>query len=294
MRKLAYEYGQKLLPRKQKFESLYYALDLNSPCNGEALMEMKLNAASIETQPRELSASAIYVSPDGDDSSKGTEAAPLKSIQKALDTAAASKVASVVLRKGIFFLDRALNVGQHHSGITVTAYPSESPVISGGKMLKTSWTAYNVSQPGNASFIVKNDDNIVDKAKIDNKTVALFGKTVNATACQAACKAEGACTGFTWHDKHQKSYAYKCIFRLDGKHVPYTQTGHVSGWTQSDFGKNIYVADLSGQVDSTIGVPGLQLVDSSGAITRATRARFPNLPGEYPLLIHDSLTFVFI
>ena len=34
MRKLAYQFGQQLLPRKGKFESLYYALDLNNPCNG--------------------------------------------------------------------------------------------------------------------------------------------------------------------------------------------------------------------------------------------------------------------
>ena len=34
MRQLAYEYGQQLLPRMGKFESLYYALGLNEPAPG--------------------------------------------------------------------------------------------------------------------------------------------------------------------------------------------------------------------------------------------------------------------
>jgi hypothetical protein len=281
MRKLAYEFGQKLLPRKDKFESLYYALDLNTPCDGEAPMEMKSNPAFVNPQPADLAADAIYVSPNGDDSAKGTEAAPLKTIQKAIDAAAAVKSTSVVLRKGTFFLTGALNVGTQHNGIAITAFPNESPVVSGGKMLKTAWTAYNVTKPGNTTFVVQQNDNIVDKSKVDNKTVIDFGTTANAADCEAACLKDEACTGFTWHDTNQgKKYALLCRFRLDGQHTEYTQSGHTSGWKTADPGLNIYVTDLTGQVSAAVGVPGLQLVDpATGAVSRATRARYPNLPG---------------
>lgn len=66
MRKLAYQFGQKALPRKGKFESLYYALDLNNPCDGE---EFKMSEGSEFIAPSKPSpnAGAIYVSPTGDD-----------------------------------------------------------------------------------------------------------------------------------------------------------------------------------------------------------------------------------
>jgi hypothetical protein len=124
MRKLAYTFGQQLLPRKGKFESLYYALDLNNPCNGETT-EMQDGPVH---KPGELTApatDAIYVSPDGSDSASGTESAPLKSIQAGIDKAATGSK-KVVLRKGTFFLAAAVAVTSKHSGVSVTAYPGKA------------------------------------------------------------------------------------------------------------------------------------------------------------------------
>ena len=144
MRKLAYQFGQKLLPRKGKFESLYYALDLNDPCNGEDF-DMTEPVAYIAPSKDSPSADAIFVSPTGDDSAAGTEDAPLKTIQAGFDKAAAAKSASLVLRGGTYYLASAVNVNSMHSGIAVTAYSGEQPVISGGKQLTTEWKPYDVS-----------------------------------------------------------------------------------------------------------------------------------------------------
>ena len=153
VRKLAYQFGQKLLPRKGKFESLYYALDLNDPCNGEDF-NMAEPVAYIEPSKASPNADAIYVSPTGDDSAAGTEAAPLKTIQAGFDKAAAAKSTSLVLRGGTYYLTSAVNVNSKHSGIAVTAYNDEEPVISGGKKLTTEWKPYDVSN-GTASWTTK-------------------------------------------------------------------------------------------------------------------------------------------
>lgn len=283
MRKLAYQFGQQLLPRKNKFESLYYALDLNDPCDGDGAAPFEM-APDPSYAPRAVirpATDAVYVSPNGDDSATGIESAPLKTIQKALDTAVSSKKLAVVLRKGTYYLPEALLIRAQHSGIAVTAYPNETPIISGGKALELAWKPYNVTKPGNGSWTTMTDDNIVDKAKVDNKTITDYGKTADAAACQTACNGHTGCTGYTWHDQHQgEKYKNLCRLRLDGEHPYYKQTGHTSGWKDINPGMNVWVADLHGQVGG-VGVPGLQFTDAkTGRATgRATRARYPNLPG---------------
>jgi hypothetical protein len=280
MRKLAYKFGQKLLPRKDKFESLFYALDLNTPCDGEPAMEMHSPEPALprpEPEAPEPAANAVYVSPEGSDAAAGTKAAPFQTIQHALDAAAAAKSASVILRKGVFYLDAAILVGATHSGIAVSAYAGESPVISGGKALETAWKPFKVS---NGSFAGPEvGTNIVHGSEVDNKTIADYGTTADAAACQAACSkgsAFGPCTGYTWHDSKQGKFANLCRFRLDGKVPRKAESGHTSGWVTP--GLNIYQADLTGQVGAA-GVPGLQMWGADGSLARATRARFPNLPG---------------
>ena len=93
----------------------------------------------------------------------------------------------------------------------------------------------------------------------------------DATTCETACKADTqrVCRIWTWHDSQQGNYALQCWGRLDGAWSPRPQSGHTSG--RAIGGGNIYVADVAGQVDD---VPGLQLDG-----VRATRARYPNLPG---------------
>ena len=90
MRKAAYEFGKKTLPRLGKFESLYYALDLNSDdCKVDLEHTENVNPSPASTLKRKVPESAIYVAVDGEDvSASGTMASPFKTIQAAADHAA--------------------------------------------------------------------------------------------------------------------------------------------------------------------------------------------------------------
>eukprot|EP00930_Biecheleria_cincta_P022721 TRINITY_DN16550_c0_g1_i1.p1 TRINITY_DN16550_c0_g1~~TRINITY_DN16550_c0_g1_i1.p1 ORF type:complete len:805 (-),score=124.45 TRINITY_DN16550_c0_g1_i1:431-2791(-) len=139
MRKLAYAYGKQLLPRMGAYEDLYYALDLNSPDCKETLD----GPMPLPTQ-FEVPRHAIHVSPLGSDTGDGSEAQPLRSLQKAADTAAALGRA-LVLRGGTHFLEETLYLGPEHSGLVVTGYPGEKAEVSGGKKLKAIWKPYNTT-----------------------------------------------------------------------------------------------------------------------------------------------------
>jgi len=197
MRKTAYAYGKQLVPSQGKFESLYYALDLNDPsCQGEMVEEKtalpikdeRLNPV-FDIQYEE--ASSIHVChTSGDDSNDGSLDHPVKSIQLAADLAAsATEKTAVVLRDGTHYIADTITLTSKHSNLNFMSFPGESATVSGGTALKTTWK--KATGMANASM-------------------------------------------------------------------------------------NVYVADISGQVAD---VPGLQMTDSAGALSRATRARYPNNPG---------------
>mmetsp|Transcript_735 Transcript_735/g.1309 ORF Transcript_735/g.1309 Transcript_735/m.1309 type:complete len:790 (-) Transcript_735:142-2511(-) len=143
MRKLAYDYGKKLLPRMGAFESLYYALDLNSADCHAILQGPEPSMPHFEL-PRE----AIFVSVDGQDSAPGTLSAPLRSLQQAVDLAAEKGVA-VVLKGGTHYLPDTLHLGPQHSGLTISGFPGEHAEVSGGQELKVTWTPHEVSGGSN-------------------------------------------------------------------------------------------------------------------------------------------------
>ena len=141
MRKLAYAYGKKLLPRQGAFESLFYALDLNDPdCKGT--LQGPNTGKTLQTLPSK----AIFVSTDGKENGAGTIDNPIsgKKLQLALDIAAEKRVA-LVLRGGNYHLEETLLVEPRHSDLFITSYPGEQVEISGGKPLKARWRPYNTS-----------------------------------------------------------------------------------------------------------------------------------------------------
>lgn len=142
MRKLAYTYGKKLLPRMGAFESLYYALDLNS---ADCHTDLKSDAHVDDVPQPELPTDAIFVSPDGDDLAAGTISAPIRSVQLAVDVAASSNKKNVVLRDGTHYLPDTLYLEAKHSGLTIMGHPGEKVEVSGGTKLKVAWKAYNVT-----------------------------------------------------------------------------------------------------------------------------------------------------
>jgi hypothetical protein len=267
MRQAAYEYGKKLLPRKGGFSSLYYALNLNDPACPTPPPAKPMTFPSVVRRPP---LGALFVSAEhGDDAAAGTIDKPLRSIQVAADRAVLRQPPQpVVLRGGTHHVREQVLITAKHSGLRIASYPGEQAVVSGGVELNVAWTPFNVSK---RSWIVQEGQNAVYGATIDNKTFVSYGQLADAQACQDACAADTArgCSVWTWHDQNQGAYAKDCYGRLDGVYAPTAQSGHTSGRAVGPM--NIYVADVKGQVDE---IPGLQ-IDG----VRATRARYPNLPG---------------
>lgn len=154
MRRLAYDFGRQLLPRQGHFESLYYALNLNSPtCPG--LAPEPGASAMPERDPSEVPPpGAVFVcASTGRAGAAGTEEEPLASVHEAaLRVAAALRdpgARTVVLRGGVHYLHEPLQLGPEHTGMSVRSYPGETAVLSGGKRVHPSWKPFNTSGSAN-------------------------------------------------------------------------------------------------------------------------------------------------
>jgi hypothetical protein len=158
MRKFAYEHGKALISRMKEFSSLYYALDLNDPsCSPtelthDAVTPVEDPAASV------LPHDAVFVAPTAPVGGDGSLEAPLTSIQTAMDKACSrSPNATVVLRGGTHYISDTLLLGSQHSGLTVMAYPGESPVVSGGVEIQVDWKPFKVTTGQDAKNIWVSD-----------------------------------------------------------------------------------------------------------------------------------------
>jgi len=135
VRKLAYEYGKHLIPRLGSFESLWYALDLNSDnCHVNITKEPDLERKT--TWKSNNHQDVIHVFPG-------------QSIQAAIDKASKVTSKTVFLREGLHYLPKTLHLGPEHSGVTLSAFPEEKPILSGGKQLSLNWEPYDVTQGKN-------------------------------------------------------------------------------------------------------------------------------------------------
>ena len=181
MRKAAYAYGKSLISRHGAFESLYYALDLNSEDCHEELNADPNVKPTLRSVDKPVPSDSVYVAVNGDDAKAlpmgGRDVnSPFKTIQAAADYVAeyAKKGSSktIVIREGTHYLTSTISLGAKHSGIHFRGYPGESsPVLSGGVQLKISaWKPYDVTIP---------DDNTTATHDPDNRNiwVADIGKT---------------------------------------------------------------------------------------------------------------------
>lgn len=85
-----------------------------------------------------LARADLYVSTTGSDAAPGTKDQPLATLERARDLAreahkAAGAPQRVILRGGSYFLKQPLVLAPEDSGLTVTALPGETPVLSGGQ-----------------------------------------------------------------------------------------------------------------------------------------------------------------
>ncbi|MBN2708132.1 MAG: right-handed parallel beta-helix repeat-containing protein [Calditrichaceae bacterium] len=89
----------------------------------------------------------IFVSPNGKDKNKGTEKAPVKSINKAQIMARDAKGKVIIyLREGKYTLEKTLiftsKDGNENKHLTISSFPGEKVIISGGIELDLQWNNY--------------------------------------------------------------------------------------------------------------------------------------------------------
>lgn len=219
-------------------------------------------------------AGAWFVSPSGSDGAAGSEAAPFKTVARAV---AASRAAggggAIVLRAGTHYLAAPVQLGAADSGLVVQGYAGEEAWVSGAAgapLPAAAWTPHNVSDtwalhPNTAIDVRCNKPHCVP-----------LGAPANASACEALCLAAlgDNCTAFSWHASAGHSHQPLCQARLDGVWAPQAQAGSTSGLR---FRANVWRADLSG-VDLRGG--GVAGVRAGPALRRMVRARFPNADPE--------------
>ncbi|MFM8581750.1 MAG: sialidase family protein, partial [Planctomycetaceae bacterium] len=113
----------------------------------------RIGAVLIKWQPGEVEKQAsVFVSPAGHDESAGTIDAPFLTLERARDAVRALKAESpdkpisVLIRGGTHRLEQSVVFSGRDSGsadapITYKAYPGETPVFSGGRVV-TGWKPY--------------------------------------------------------------------------------------------------------------------------------------------------------
>jgi parallel beta-helix repeat protein len=88
---------------------------------------------AVGTASYAVPAGALFVSPSGSDSAAGTQAAPLKTVQAAVNKATTGK--TIVLRAGTYHQTAIVS----KTGLTIQAYPNEAVWFDGSSVV-SSWT----------------------------------------------------------------------------------------------------------------------------------------------------------
>lgn len=85
---------------------------------------------------------AFYVSPEGNDANPGSKEKPFKTIQKALDESVHSNIRLILLKEGIYQLDKPIVVKPEHSGdstlLIIQPETNAKTIVSGGTEI-TGW-----------------------------------------------------------------------------------------------------------------------------------------------------------
>ena len=192
MRKAAYEYGQKLLPRKNNFSDLYYALYLNDP---ECYVPLKNKVISKEEQKNIKNfvypKNTVFVATSSNNNNHKLKNKNLyglsidnpiiNNIQEAIDLASTLKPnypldgpktkRLVILKSGTYYLQDTLYFTAKHSNIHIMKDPNEAieseTVISGGKLIENIiWKPYNVTNNANI-WVASIKNQIANHVKVE-------------------------------------------------------------------------------------------------------------------------------
>lgn len=295
IRALAYNFSQYNLPWADPTlvsDALRLSLDCLNTTYSPSLSQPR--AAGVGVLPIGTGSGATTFYADavtGSDTNSGTLASPFATIARALTAtrAAAPTPATIVLRGGTFYLPSTIELGVGDSGLTISGYPGETPIVSGGTSLAgLTWRTGPprpsppppppINGPFEGSILAVGGGGCVDGPGKSNPGVCVpLGKFATVGACSAACvnNTPALCTGFTWHDSNQGEWAQWCYARQDGYDTLGGGSGHFSGW-KSDLpppsALNVWEATLPSTVQ-----PFDQLFMYG---RRLQRARWPNANAE--------------
>ena len=184
-------------------------------------------------------------------------------------------------------------LGAADSQLTITNFVGESPIVSSGVVLKTTWNPHNVSTPSKPEapqyLVYNNSNNMYGQWPHPN----IFNLSVSRTwqDCESKCAAYTPnCTSFVWYDPSDYGLPWgtMCFLRTDQPVVwaPTEQNGVVSGYQPAPpLPQNVWVADLAAggtplpsYVTSTDDFVMTMLVSPDGGrnVERVFRARYPN------------------
>lgn len=226
----------------------------------------------------------------GDDSNDGTVESPMQSIQAAI--VAARPHGTVKLRAGVYMEGATIQIVEADSGLTLTNWPGEEVVISGGKRLDTTWKPYHVVEADThrntaaaATCTMKEDPVNLIREGGDIEVVPM--KTTNISECIAACCAYDGCWAASFNINgdgcgkspqccHLKRYAavptpnkygpnVRTVYNPDAPPPPPSPSPPPP---PTPIPANIYVTDVP---EGFGDITGLRLNDK-----RAIRARYPN------------------
>ena len=215
----------------------------------------------------------------------------------------------IILRNGTFFLAATITLTAADSGLAISAFPGEEPILSGGVALGAlAWEPFsrpgppppNITGPTPGSLLAWNGGGCVDGPGASNPGVCgPLGQFAAVASCSAACLANASCTGCeSWGDGEGQrgsvapsfppfadtyhtaaagaEWATWCYARLDGMDsIQGADAGHLSGYKPKPGGVTSTWRASVAASGATLPFNQLYLSAADGG-RRAIRARFPN------------------
>ena len=283
IRALALDYARFLQPQADN-SLVFDALRLRADCNATYQGEGRRPHPGAAPPRTALQPGVIVFYADavhGDDSSAGTQAAPFRTITHGLQATRGvtpGAPAQLVLRAGTYELAAPVVLTPADSGLTLSAFPGEQPVLSGGAALAgLEWQRIapapqgGMSGPFEGVSVVSNIPGLTPGGNISG--VVQFGGSFAAVGgCATACAAAGACSSYTWHDASVTGgWAQQCFFRIDGTYEP------TSPWPDHFSGAKVAGTDASvWRAALPPGYPRFDNLFSAARNRRLTRAKSPN------------------
>lgn len=239
IKKLAYEFAQKLSPGtgdKKELAYIYDALELNTTCRQVrdlGKFEHPWNKDYFTEKHDNLNNIKIFVdNTNGKLTNNGDVSQPLPNIHLGVEKCKnliidASYTCTVYIRNGVYRISSPIVIDSDN--IKLRSYGQENVTITSNVLVKPMWKAYKV----NKMDIFEGLDPIFEDIKPkENTTSVLFSGVVsNWTSCQSICtgKKNPGCYSFVYFDKTNVGFENHCYVRIDGKWNPVNRNGTVSG-----------------------------------------------------------------